>query len=373
MIFMKNKIKNLVVLLLTFAISVSALTGCGKESGADTKVSDADKNANTVKEETNLERKDPITGEEYPTEIRLGLLNGSLIDSVAKIEGFYDEFKEETGVTASTYFFESGRDVNNAYASDSVDVATFGSSPISLGTTNNLGYEVVYINDTIGEIEALAVSSDIKTPEDLKGKTVAAPFASTAHYSLLNYLKSNGIEKDVNVIDLQPQDILAAWERGDIDGAYVWAPVLNELNKNGNILVTSSDLANQGVITADVTTANKEFAEKYPTLVTEFVRIQSKVTDIIINEKSKAIEDVSKNLNITAEEAEENIDGNVWIVLKEQLDSKFLGTSDEKGGFADTLKSTADFHVTQGNLEKSLELKDYQDKVDPSFVEALLK
>ena len=369
---MKKRIKNLVVLLLTFALSVSALTGCGKESGADTKVSNADKQSKTVKEDKELERKDPITGEEYPNEIRIGLLNGSLIDSVAKLEGFYDDFKEETGVTASTYFFESGRDVNNAYASDSVDVATFGSSPISLGTTNNLGYDVIYLNDTIGEIEALAVTKDIKSSEDLKGKTVAAPFASTSHYSLLNYLKSNGLEKDVNVIDLQPQDILAAWERGDIDGAYVWAPVLGELKKNGNILIDSAKLADQGILTADLSTANHEFAEKYPTLVTAFVDIQNKVNEIIINNKDKAIEEIAKNLNISSEEAEENIDGSIWLSLNDQIDSKFLGTSDAKGSLADTLKSTADFHVTQDNLEKALDLKGYQDKVNPSFAEALL-
>jgi ABC-type taurine transport system substrate-binding protein len=31
----------------------------------------------------------------------------------------------------------------------------------------------------------------------------------------------------VQLVNLQPPAIIAAWQRGDIDGAYVWAPAVN--------------------------------------------------------------------------------------------------------------------------------------------------
>ena len=63
------------------------------------------------------------------------------------------------------------------------------------------------------------------------------PFASTSHYSLLNALKQAGLkESDVKLLDLEPNDIHAAWKRGDIDAAYVWYPELNNLVKDGKIL-----------------------------------------------------------------------------------------------------------------------------------------
>ena len=66
------------------------------------------------------------------------------------------------------------------------------------------------------------------------GKRVATPFASTAHYSLLAALEQNGLSRhDVQLVDLQPQASLAAWERGDIDAVYTWLPTLDELRKNG--------------------------------------------------------------------------------------------------------------------------------------------
>ena len=54
----------------------------------------------------------------------------------------------------------------------------------------------------------------------------------------------------MNIIDLEPQDILAAWTRGDIDAAYTWLPTLAELKKTGKTLVSSRELATAGKPTA---------------------------------------------------------------------------------------------------------------------------
>lgn len=367
----KNFITKIITLLALFSISTLNLTGCG--SNAEAAGNTTENTTEAVSEANEVaDGVDPLTGEAYPDEIKVGILNGSLIDAVAHEEGLYDDFEKETGVKVSILYFESGRDVNNAYASKSLDVATFGSSPISLGTTNKLGYEIIFLNDLIGDSEALAVSADIKTSKDLSGKTIATPFASTSHYSLLNYLKNEGVE-DVNVIDLQPQDILAAWQRGDIDGAYVWPPVLAEIQDAGNTLITSAQLAEQGAITADVTTAYIEFAEKYPSLVKEYVNVLVKANDVIINDSEKAKVDGENYLQVSEEKAAAQIAGSIWLTLEDQLNEKYLGTSDGESGLASTVKSTADFHVTQGNLDASLELEEYQSLVDSSFVEALLK
>ena len=363
---MKNSIIRKILALGTIvALAVPSLTACGDTASA--KGSDAE-----IKDEAVATSGDKTaSAADYPEEIRVGILNGSIIDAIAQEEGYYAEFEEATGVKISVYYFESGRDVNNAYASNSIDVATFGSSPISLGTTNGLGYEVVYLNDLIGDIEALAVSTDIKSADDLSGKTIATPFASTSHYSLLNYLQVNGIE-DANVIDLEPQDILAAWQRGDIDGAYVWSPVLGEIKKDANVLTSSAKLAEDGIITADLSTANKEFAAKYPDLITEFINVQNEVYEFVLSDKDKAIQDLVNVIQISNEEAVELIDGQVWLSLEDQFDDKYLGNVGGESGLAETIKSTAEFHVTQGNLDSTLDLDAYKDSVNSSYAKALL-
>lgn len=385
---MKKKLKKLAAILVV-SILVFSLAACGSANETEKTAevsSDAEDNTEEASDESSADSAqdsqsesaaatedgvDPITGEKYPDQINIGTLNGAIQTGIAEEEGYF----EELGVKVNILYFDSGRDVSNAFASHSIDVASFGSSPISLGVSNDLGYEVIFINDVIGTSETLAAKngSGISTVADLKGKKVATPFASTAHFSLLNALIFDGVEEsEVELLDMQPQDILAAWQRGDIDAAYVWNPVLAELLKDGTAITDSEKLAEQGAVTADLTAADKEFAEKYPTLVTAYTEAFIKTYDLIQNDYEKAAEDTAKNLNITLEEAKEQLDGVKWISGPDQLLPEYLGTSIEIGALADTIKATADFHVTQGNLDSAPDLDVFKDAVDPSFVEAAL-
>lgn len=107
------------------------------------------------------------------------------------------------------------------------------------------------------------------------------PFASTSHYSLLNALKQAGLkESDVKLLDLEPNDIHAAWKRGDIDAAYVWYPVLNNLVKDGKILTGSDKLAKQGIITADLVVARRDFAKSNKNLVVRYIKALNQANDL---------------------------------------------------------------------------------------------
>ncbi|MDX7421526.1 ABC transporter substrate-binding protein, partial [Klebsiella pneumoniae] len=82
-----------------------------------------------------------------------------------------------------------------------------------------LPIEVFLLASQLGNSEALVVKKNITKPEDLIGKRIAVPFISTTHYSLLAALKHWGIKPgQVQIINLQPPAIIAAWQRGDIDG-----------------------------------------------------------------------------------------------------------------------------------------------------------
>jgi taurine transport system substrate-binding protein len=317
--------------------------------------------------------KDPVTGETYPSEFLVGTFSNAPQTAIPIEEGFFDQLPVKTKVL----FFDSGRDINTAFASNSIQAATFGSSPVSLGVSNKLNYEVIFINNIIGPAESLAVKkqSGIKTISDLKGKKIATPFASTAHYSLLAALILEKIDpNDVTILDLQTQDILAAWTRGDIDGAYVWTPVLEELLKNdGEALTDSLKLAGKGAVTADITVVNKEFAKKYPTLVQAYVEAFIKSNAIINEQPEKAAADLAKNIGIDVTEAKKQLAGHYFVPASEQVREDRLGIKGKPGDFARTLKETADFHVTQGNLDKADDLAAYQTSVNGEWVEKSLK
>ncbi|WP_455714759.1 taurine ABC transporter substrate-binding protein [Anaerosporobacter sp.] len=302
-----------------------------------------------------------------PDVVNIGTMNLVNADLIARQEAYYEEI---LGTKVNIVQFDSGRDVNTAFVSGSIDISELGSSPTALGIANKLDYEVFWIGDIIGKAESLVAKKDssINNISDLKGKKIATPFASTSHYSLLNALKLAGIkESEVTIVDLQPNDIYAAWERGDIDAAYVWYPVLGQLIEDGVVITDSEQLAQEGVITADLNVVNKKFAEKYPEVVTNYVKAQIKATDLYYNDEEKAVNDIATILGIAKEEAKEQASQVKWLTAKEQLSEEYL-----KGQMAKTLKSTADFLVEQKSIESAPDLSVYEEAITTEFIENAL-
>ena len=79
-------------------------------------------------------------------------------------------------------------------------------------------------------------------------------------------LKHAGVDPTkVNVLNLQPPEIAAAFARGDIDAAYVWDPVLTKAKENGKVLIDSAGVAKLGGPTFVAWIARKDFAASIQT------------------------------------------------------------------------------------------------------------
>ena len=125
--------------------------------------------------------------------------------------------KEGLGGKSIEFFkFTSGTEVINAMASGSIDISLNGSSPTAAGYSRGVDLQVIYIYDNINDAEALVVNDKITAPQDMKGKTIAVPFGSTTHFHMMFALEQFGLDaKEVNVLDMSPPDMVAAWERGE--------------------------------------------------------------------------------------------------------------------------------------------------------------
>lgn len=315
-------------------LALAAFSGCGKKSG-----SSEEKSAKLV------------IG-------TLDLVNGDLI---AQYENWYTD---ELGVEVEIIKFDSGKDINSALASGSIDIGQEGTSPAALAISNGLDIEVIWIGDIIGSAETLVAKNGtgISTLQDLKGKKIATPFASTAHYSLLNALKLEGIdESEVTLLDMETDKINAAWQTGDIDAAYVWYPVLGELLKDGVSITDSKQLADKGIVTADTNVVRKAYADANPDVVTKFVELQLKANDIINNDSDKAAEEISKQLEISKEDAADQITQFDYLNADQQIEQL-------DKGFAATLKATADFLVEQKSITSVPELSEFESRVTSKFV-----
>ena len=303
-----------------------------------------------------------------PTKITIGyqqVPNGDLIVKHDKLL----ETAFGSGVTIEWKVFDSGGAVNEAIVAGSVDIGLVGSSPTSRGISNGIEYQVPWIFDVIGKAEALVVKGDkgINSLADLKGKTIATPFASTAHYSLLAALQEAGLsDTDVKVIDSEPDAILAAWQAGQIDGAYVWNPTLAKLTAdNGKVLITSEDLSKKGKTTYDLAVVTNKFASEYPAAVQLWLNAENAAVKEIQSDPAKAAVAVAAELNITEAEAKDQLSQLIFVDAATQAGADYLG-----GGLATNLFAAAEFNKTLGKIDSVKDKAAYQAAVVTTFAAA---
>ncbi|MEU3792391.1 ABC transporter substrate-binding protein [Streptomyces fructofermentans] len=252
--------------------------------------------------------------------------------------------------------FDSGASVNQAFLGKSLDIAALGSSPFARGVSgaSPIPYKVAWILDVAGENEALVArkGSGITDVAGLKGRTIATPFASTSHYSLLAALEEAGLKpSDVKLIDLQPQPIIAAWERGDIDAAYVWLPTLDELRKTGTQLTSSKEIGAAGKPTLDLAVVSDELIAEDPGVIDTWRKVEAEALRLIRSDPEGSVKAVADELGISTKDAEAQLSQGVFLTPEEVTSADWLGTDGSPGKLLTYVTDTARFLADQKQID----------------------
>ena len=286
---------------------------------------------------------------------------------VAQADGLYEK---ALGATIDWRKFDSGADVIAAIASGAVDIGYVGSSPLAAAASRDLPIETIFVVGLIGESEALVArnGTGIAKIADLAGKKVAVPFVSTTHYSLLAALKHWGVDpKTVEILNLRPPEIAAAWERSDIDAAYVWDPALGQIRTTGAVIVDSAKVAEWGAPTFDAWIVRADFAEKNPTAVTGFVKVTGDAYAEFLkspqawNTSSEQAAKIAKLTGAKVEDVPLLLKGYVFPSIADQASDTFLG-----GGTVKAIAQTSEFLKEQGKIDAVL--PDYGKYVSARYV-----
>jgi taurine transport system substrate-binding protein len=267
----------------------------------------------------------------------------------------------------------SGAEINTGVAAGSIDVGFgIGSSPTAAGIAQGIPYEVVAMMDNIGPAEEMTVrkSANIKTPADFKGKKVATPFGSTSHFRLLGFLKTNGLsERDVTVLDLRGDALVAAWIRGDIDAGYIWSPAKSKLLENGGeVFKTFDKLEAAGYVIADLIISRTSLNSDYPDLVAAMLEAYGRSLDLYVSKPDEAAMLVAKYAGVSAAVAKADMAEYDFIPLKAQLTPAWLGEPGKPGKFAKVLKDTADFLVTQKSIRSSPAIANFEKAINARYL-----
>ena len=282
--------------------------------------------------------------------------------------------EKTTGYTINWRVFESGGEVIDALAAGEIDISLAGSSPIAAGVSRGVDIVLFWIAEDIGAAEALVVrdGSGIVAPQDLRGKRIAVPFVSTSHFHLLFALEQFGINPTaVELLNMPPTSIAAAWEKGNIDAAFVWDPALGRLKKTGKVLMTSGVLSSWGRATFDGMVARREWAREHDGFMVEFVRaIAAADEDYRANKEawtpeSEPVKKIVRVVGGNPADVPEVLAQYDFPTLEQQASDLWLGGG-AAGGAAKALFHTSAFLKSEKKIDRAL--FDYSLAIDPQWV-----
>ncbi len=307
-----------------------------------------------------------------PATVNLGFFTETKPTMLAKGEGWFDQ-----GVGGKITWTEmgSGADINTAITAGSCDIGlATGSAATAAGIAQSLPFQLIGMVDNIGPAEEMTVrtAANIRAPADFKGKKVATPFGSTSHFRLLGFLKVNGLtQRDVTVLDMKAAAIVAAWSRGEIDAAYVWAPAKSKILADGGaVFPTYEALDKAGYVIADLIVVRTAFAEQYPDAVVGFLKAYGKALQMYRDQPDATAEIVAKQAGVAPAVALADMKEYDFVPLADQATPAWLGgTPQDPGKFAHVLKGTADFLVEQRSIRSAPGLDAFQKAINTSFIQ----
>lgn len=311
-----------------------------------------------------------------PKEINIGYLRVPNDEMIAIEKKLITQQFEPLGIKINFLVFDSGVEANKALAAANIDFATMGITNGVVALSKGLDVELIWLHELLGTNEALVVKENrrINSFEELKGKTIATTFASTSHYSLKKALELHDMVKDVTLLDMKTIDIAAAWKRDDVDAAYTWDPILTTITEDGGeTLLSSKDLVEEGIVTANVMIGRKGFTHRYPKLTAMILKGIMQGADYYRESPEQAAELVATSLEISPEIALMQMSGTIWLTTDELLSNAYLGNNSQEGNFNQVIAEISAFLKQEKEITKLPSAEEIAEFVNASYIEKALE
>ncbi|OSP55386.1 ABC transporter substrate-binding protein [Pseudoruegeria sp. SK021] len=265
-----------------------------------------------------------------------------------------DAFEKATGWDIEWRVFNSGTEVIAAMASGDVKVAELGSSPLAIAASQGVDLQMFMLSYAVGQAESLIAyeGSGITSLEDLKGKRVAVPIGSTAHYSLMGAIAHAGLsEGDVTVMSMGPDQIAAAWEQGALDAAFIWPPVQTKLLETGTRIVGADETAEWGYPTFNAWVVNSEFAAAHEAEMVAFAKTMNAANMVYLDDpaawtaENDSVKAIANLTGAGADQIPDILTGYTFVPLADQVSDTWLGNA------SNIMKSTSEFLKSAGRID----------------------
>ena len=264
---------------------------------------------------------------------------------LAKEKGFF----QKQGVEVEVVVIESPADRRAAFAAGKIQgmATTVDTHVMTAAAENPIPLKQVLAMDDSHGGDGMVAKKEIRSIQDLKGKTVAAQLGAGASYFWLNYvLAQNGMKlSDLKTVDMKAGDAGAAFVAGKIDAAVTWEPWLSRAKETAFGWVLLSSDQTPGII-VDSLAFKPEFIKNKKNDVKKIVAAWNEAVQFAAQNPKEADAIMAK---FTGQKPEE--------FTKEKTGVRFYGTKENKDYFGTPQKPGLLYTVTQRAADLWFDLK----------------
>ena len=181
-------------------------------------------------------------------------------------------------------------------------------------------YRVIAPYERSAKRYGAVVKAEIAGPQDLKGKTIATRVGSTGSYFVSRYFRRHRIDpKDVTLVNLEPNQMVPALDRWDIDGFFIWEPHLEIALKTSGGKVRKLTTAEGYVNGYAIHGARPKWIQEDPAGVHGYLRALRRAATEVMQEKALAGRLLEKQYGLKAQDAIPQLDLLGYVMAYDKL------------------------------------------------------
>lgn len=188
---------------------------------------------------------------------------------VAQARGFW----KERGLEVQVAGFSAGRLGFDAMLKGDAQISTLAETPVALAAFREKSFVIIAQTMTTSTETRIVARrrSNIASPSDLRGKRIGVFQGTQAEYFLDVFLAHNGLATEgVQVINLQPPDMISAIVRGDIDAMVAWQP--HAARATAALGADAIEFRNESIYTSIFCIATtRQYIREHPSAVEKFL------------------------------------------------------------------------------------------------------
>jgi ABC-type nitrate/sulfonate/bicarbonate transport system substrate-binding protein len=268
---------------------------------------------------------------------------------IAKQKNLFEKY----GLDVAVSNFTSGRQALETVLGGGADIATTAEAPITAAALANQKIALLARMEYSDDKTLVSKAAGINAAADLKGKRIGYTVGTGSEIYTLTLLKKAGLTKnDVTLVNLRPQDMVAALSSNSIDAYSTWEPHISNGKKVLGDKVKELDTKGVYAETFNLV-VTQDYLNKNAKTVTAFLRAVFDAEHFLKTNKEESIAIIAEATGMKKEELAE-----IWndYIFELVLDERVLAT----------LKTHAEWRLETGNAPTGASLPDFRQFIFPA-------